>query len=126
MESLSLCALTLYLNVLRTLSRVRVDIRIFQVTPQQGTGPVPGGIGPARYMNQSDSHPKTVTKIFQPQRISRFHRFTGRFFSSWEPALVPTVWGTLVQDRVTWARACPPALTMSAVVETRDREFGRL
>jgi hypothetical protein len=34
-ESQSLCALTLNLNVLRTLTCVRVVIRIFQVTPQQ-------------------------------------------------------------------------------------------
>jgi hypothetical protein len=34
-ELQSLCALTLCLNVLRTLSRVRGIIRIFQVTPQQ-------------------------------------------------------------------------------------------
>jgi hypothetical protein len=32
----SLCALTLYLNVWRTLSRVRAVIRIFRVTPTQG------------------------------------------------------------------------------------------
>jgi hypothetical protein len=36
-ESQSLCALTLSLNVLRTLSRVWVVIRIFQVTPQHST-----------------------------------------------------------------------------------------
>jgi hypothetical protein len=32
-ESQSLCALTLYLNVLRTLTRVRVVVQIFRVTP---------------------------------------------------------------------------------------------
>jgi hypothetical protein len=34
-ESQSLCTLTLYQNVLRTLSRVRGIIRFFRVTPQQ-------------------------------------------------------------------------------------------
>jgi hypothetical protein len=38
-ESQSLCALTLYLNVLRTVSCVRVVIRIFRVTPQHWRPP---------------------------------------------------------------------------------------
>jgi hypothetical protein len=39
-ESQSLCALTLYLNVLRTLTRVRAVTRIFRVTPQHRFRPV--------------------------------------------------------------------------------------
>jgi hypothetical protein len=52
--------------------------------------PVPGGTGPARYTNRSGAQSQTVPVIFYPYRTGRFHRFTGRFFYSWEP-----VWGSV-------------------------------
>jgi hypothetical protein len=79
-----------------------------------GTGPVPGGTGPARYTNRSGSHPQTVPNIFNPQRTGRFDRYTSRFFFRTVGTGLPTVLLTLalalvfchcvVHDCVAWAR----------------------
>jgi hypothetical protein len=53
-----------------------------------GTGPVrpvPGGTGPARYMNRSGSHPKPCLQIRENGKPAGFTGKPPGFFDSWEP-----------------------------------------